>query len=188
MGRLSKQNEIDLLQSQIDIGSSSIDAVVKAAKLIGTEGLWIGLQIDLFLVSGEVDPSDEVIYTQREALNSLFAKGGLIDILKHSFQIPGLSFLGDSAKIPNPISPLAKFISPIGIPLRKFHYEVIDITVKNPFYTGTGIVPVPATLTQKKRIKVYDAVPIQYRIMLTLMLPGLMRLVLKFLGDILDLG
>lgn len=185
MGRLSQQAELDLMQSQINMVGSGVDAFTKAAMLIGTEGLWIGLQLNLFLVSGEVDERNEVIFTQRKALNSLFEKGGLIDILKHNFEIPGLSFLGDTAKIPNPISPIAKFISPIGIPLTNFHWEEHQVPAKPVI----GFLPQPENAEMiNKRVKVYDAVPVPLRVMLTLMLPGLLRLVLKFLGDILDLG
>ena len=166
-----------------------VNAFEKSGRLIMEEGLWMGMGIDIFLVTGEVHSQhNPILFAQREGLVGLFSA---IDAMSTS-NIPILKDI-------NPIGALNSFIAPLG--------KIVAMTLPDEG-TMKKVKPVnelkfpvewiaPVTLlfdTPDLKIPLgfkavtvqnyyYPALPIQYRVVLALLVPGILRTIFKFLSS-----
>lgn len=132
---------------------------------MGEEGLWITLEIDLFLITGEIKKTDKVMYAQRKAIASLFKDDGFLDLLSKNIEISVP--LVDSFKLPNPLKPFVELLLAYGD----------EIKEKTTVEGENG-----------QSVEAYAAMEPMDRAFVALVLPSTVRLFMKFLGTILDLG
>lgn len=198
MGRLSKEKEAEIFQLYMDSIKSGAEGIMETAKFVTTEGLWIGLGIDYFLVSGEIHSDSELLFAQREAIVKVFE-------MLNKLSTKDIPIIEDL----NPFGLLNDFVQPLGAALSVTIDEPgppeekrVPITTrlnipKSPGLWFLGIfeeeweVDVPlggVTKVIKQQPYYYPALPLPWRIMLALMLPGILRLIFAFLSSQLTKG
>lgn len=165
MGNLSKLTWSEIYENYANIAKTSVDTFGKFAKTIGEEGLWITLEIDLFLILGDVKKTDEVMWEQRRFIASLFGPEGFLDLIQKNLEI-GLPVIG-SIKLPNPLKPFVGLLLAYSTAIKK----------KSTVEGENG-----------QSVEAYAAMEPMDRAFIALVLPSTVRLFMKFLGTILDLG
>lgn len=163
--RLSQQQQADLDHTRaeefninIDSATKIIDSASNALRIIGEEGLYAGFTIDIFLVTGRVGKNSNPILYEQ--------RKSLANLFDKDGFLELMARNLDLAifKVPNPLRPLVNFIKAYGLNINSKKYD------------------------DDKGESYYEALGMPQRLTLALMLPGLMRLLLKFLADILELG
>lgn len=127
---------------------------IEIIKAIGEEGIWIALGVDILLVTGEVTEDNPVLFLQRQAINRLFSDKGFLKLLTKDIVIP---FTG--VKFPNPIAPMAEIMMAYKVVLHRFRRD------------DDGKI-------------IFEAADPISRLLLALAIPGIMRLVLKAIPEL----
>lgn len=194
MGRPTREQELKRAERWVSLFGEIIESADSLIKLGTKEGLWVGLQLDLLLVSGEVHSDDGLLFPQREALI------GMLDMVKKLTlkEVPVISDI-------NPLNVLYKFIEPLHIALRikvsetggPVTMEVPDLQLDFGDVSESFFSPFLALLKAKEVIEgepigtktvtlkdyYYLDIGIPQRILIALIVPGILRLLFNFLSQ-----
>jgi hypothetical protein len=165
LGNLSKETWAKIYDTYANIADTSIDAFGKLATTVGKEGLWLALEIDLLLITGEVKKTETVQWKQREHIASLFKKDGFLDLMQKNIEI-SVPF-GNLPKLPNPLKPFVGLLLAYRDPINK------KITVEDK---------------DGQSVEAYAAMEPLDRAFIALVLPSTTRIFMKFLADVLEVG
>lgn len=163
-------------------------AMEKGLKIVMEDGVWIGIGIDILLVTGEVHSEpNPILFAQREALVGTFE-------IINKMSLKGIPVIEDI----NPIAILDSFISPLGklvslsLPEEGTTKRLVPVTIPvdvKYMFGALGFFLDPIELKLPAGYKVitiqnyyYPAIPIQYRIILALLIPGVLRTIFNFLS------
>lgn len=193
MGRVSKEKEAEIFHTYAESIQLGAEGVMNTAKFVTTEGLWVGLGIDFFLVTGEIHADSELLFAQREAMVAMFKT---LDKIATT-NIPILKDVNPFALINGFVRPLGGALAitidePEG-PIKKR----VPITARiptdfRPLLGAAGFlldepltldVPVSGTKIVMAQPYYYPALPLPWRITIALMMPGIIRLVFTFLSS-----
>ena len=194
MGRPTKEEELRRAKEWVAIARDILDSGEALIKLGTKEGLWVGLQLDLFLVSGEVHSEQPVLFAQREAVVNM------LNVLK-KLTLKDVPMISDI----NPLNVLYKLIEPIHAVLGAkvseeggpAQIEVPDLSIDLGDVTESFFSPFMALLKAKETIEgepiktktvtlrsyYYMDIGMAQRILLALIAPGIFRILFELLSQ-----
>lgn len=148
--------------------------------MIAEEGIWLAYGFNIWLVLGEVSKTkNPIAYVQRSVLAQSIAPGTPFST---TFNTDIFPWVPDGKGQEITIDPLSFFRDYFSLP-------VIDgsgspIKLMNAFEVLKGwVAPIAIAIAAKKDSDTYMGVPMEYRVILSLMLPGITRSMIDILAQ-----